>query len=647
MNYEEAIEFIHSTEWQGSRPGLTRITELMDKLGNPQESLKIIHVAGTNGKGSFCAMLDSVLREAGYKTGLFTSPYIEFFEERIQVGGELIPKDELAEIVTEIAPHCLSMSDTPTEFEVLTAIGYSYFAKKMVDVAIVECGMGGRLDSTNVITSPVLSVITGISLDHVAFLGDTVEKIAAEKAGIIKAGRPVLYGGKEEAARKVIKARAKELGSLYKEKDPSAIHGVKTTKRGIRFNYKKYKNINLALLGSYQPDNCSNVIEAVELLNKNGFKITEKAMREGLSKAVWKGRFEKLCELPEVYFDGGHNEEGVTAAVDTVKRRFGKKKINVISGVLRDKDYEKIANEISSVSANVYTVTPNNPRALDAESYAKQFRKNSVLATPCKSYAEAVGKAFKQSAKDGRPLLCVGSLYSYPDFKSALSDVDPSGDIRRKAKERQMAKRMVSVVLILIAVFLAINLVFESGVLNRLFGEDIKYRDYPPIDDLYPIVPSFNIFEYEPYMEKLRGFTYTSEGVSQYLETDEEIKQRGEYAVFFDKYFTAVINGDTDTYNSLLSASYKKKKGEKDDFTMQMLYDMEVIYTDSYYLNENTPNQIAVYEFDVGYRIMMNNGTYRNNLHSDDRRDMKYVLYRYQSGEILIHNMTEYYLIID
>ncbi len=647
MNYEEALSFIHSTEWQGSRPGLSRITELMGKLGNPQESLKIIHVAGTNGKGSFCAMLDSVLRAAGYKTGLFTSPYIEFFEERIQVGGELISKEDLAEIVTEIAPYCLSMSDTPTEFEVLTAIGYSYFAKKGIDIAIVECGMGGRLDSTNVITSPVLSVITGISLDHVAFLGDTVEKIAAEKAGIIKAGRPVLYGGKEEDARKVIKARAKELGSFYKEKDPSAIYGVKATKSGIRFNYKKYKNVTLSLLGSYQPDNCSNVIEAVELLNKNGFKITEKAMREGLSKAVWKGRFEKLCEFPEVYFDGGHNEEGVCAAVDTVRRRFGKKKINVISGVLRDKDYEKIAGEISSVSANVYTVTPNNPRALDAESYAKQFRKNAVSAIPCNSYADAVGKAFKQSAKDGRPLLCVGSLYSYPDFKNALSGVDPSGAIRKKAKERQMAKRMIYVVLMLIAVFLALNLVLESGVLNKLFGEDIKYRDYPPIEDLYPVEPSFNIFEYEPYMKKLKGFTYTYDGISQYIENEDEIRQCGKYAVFFDKYFEAVINGDTDTYNSLLSTSYKKKKGEKKAFTMQMLYDMEVIFKDLYYLNENTPDQIEVTEFDVGYRIMMNNGTYRNNLTSDSRRDMRYVLHKKLDGDIKIYVMEEYLEIID
>lgn len=647
MNYEEALAFIHSTEWQGSRPGLSRITELMEKLGNPQDGIKVIHVAGTNGKGSFCSMLDSVLREAGYKTGLFTSPYIEFFEERIQCGGKLISKDELAEVVTEIAPYCKSMSDTPTEFEVLTAIGFSYFAKKNVDVAIVECGMGGRLDSTNVIKEPVLSVITGISLDHVAFLGDTVEKIAAEKAGIIKEGRPVLYGGRPDGAEKVIKARAKELGCPYTEKDASKISKVRATKQGVSFSYGKYKGVELSLMGTYQPDNCSNVIEAVEILRKEGFTVTDKALLSGLKNAKWKGRFEKLCDIPEVYFDGGHNEEGVSAAVETVKRRFGKRKINVISGVLRDKDYVKIASEISSVASQVYTVTPNNPRALDAKAYAEEFEKKGITATPCQSYEEAVTLGYKQSAKDGKPLMCVGSLYSYPDFKGALCKVDPNGAIRRKAKEKIMAKRMAAVVCILIAVFLALNLVLESGIIDKLFGEEIKYRDYPPIDDLYPVVPDYNIFEYEPFAEKLKGFTFTREGVSMYVESDEEVAKNGELAVFFDKYFTAVMYGDTDTYNSLLSDSYKEKKGEKEAFTMQMIYDMEAIFKESYYLYADTPDQIAVSVFDVGYRIMMNNGTYRNNLASDNRRYMKYTLYKYPSGEIRIYNMEEYLEIID
>lgn len=647
MNYEEAISFIHSTEWQGSRPGLSRITELMEKLGNPQESLKIIHVAGTNGKGSFCSMLDSVLRESGYKTGLFTSPYIEFFEERIQCGGKLITKEELAEVVTEVAPFCRSMSDTPTEFEVLTAIGYTYFAKKGVDVAVVECGMGGRLDSTNVIESPVLSVITGISLDHVAFLGDTVEKIAAEKAGIIKPGRPVLYGGRADGGRDVIKARADELGCSFTEKDASLISGVKAKKNGMTFSYKGRRGLTISLLGTYQPDNASNVIEAVEILRGEGFDISEKALKNGLKNAIWKGRFERMCDVPEVYFDGGHNEEGVTAAVKTVKCRFGGKRINVISGVLRDKDYKKISSEISSVAQKVYTVTPNNPRALSAEEYAAEFTDRGIDATAYKSYETAVKDAYLQSAKDGRPLLCVGSLYSYPDFKSALSSVDPDGLISKRAKEKRLVKSLFAVVLALIAVFLSANLLLESGALDGLLGKEIKYREYPPIEDLYPADFDYNVFENAEFVSKPKGFKFTKDGVTQYLEADSEIAQRGVYAKFFAEYFEAVINGDHETYNSFLSIAYRKEHGEKKPFTMQMLYDMEVTFKEQYYENENTPDQIEVTVFDVGYRIMMNNGTYRNNLASDSRRDMKYVLHKNLDGDIEIFEMEEYLEIID
>ena len=195
MNYSEAMSFIHSVEWQGSRPGLERITELSEMMSHPEGSFSAVHVAGTNGKGSFCAMLASVLHAAGYKTGLFTSPYIEFFEERMQINGRMIGRDELADIVTDIAPLCERMSDKPTEFELITAVGFEYFRRNHVDIAVIECGMGGRLDSTNILPPPLLSVITGISLDHVQFLGNTISAIAGEKAGIIKPHSPVLFGG--------------------------------------------------------------------------------------------------------------------------------------------------------------------------------------------------------------------------------------------------------------------------------------------------------------------------------------------------------------------------------------------------------------------------------------------------------------------
>lgn len=649
MTYEEALSFIHSTEWQGSRPGLNRITELMEKLGNPEKTLNFVHVAGTNGKGSFCAMLDSVLRKAGYKTGLFTSPFIEFFEERIRYDGEMITKDELAEVVSEVKDACLSMIDPPTEFEVLTAIGFVYFKKKNADIVVLECGMGGRLDSTNIIPSPVLSVITGIALDHVAFLGDTVEKIAYEKAGIIKPSRPVLYGGKDKAAKEVIKAAALERGCQYYEKDHSALTCGKISLKGSRFGYKKYKNLSLSLLGTYQPENAANVIEAVEILRGEGYKISDKNLREGLSDTEWKGRFERLRDYPPVFFDGGHNEEGVTAAVRTVKTCFGKKKINVISGVLKDKDYEKIASKIGTVADTVYTVTPDSTRALGAKDYAEVFIKNGKKAVSNESFDEAVKKAYSASLKKGTPMLCVGSLYSYPDFKKALKSADANGTLGKKAKEKRIAKLMISAVCILTALFLALNLILESGVFSSLFGEKIKYREYPPLGEEYFCTPDWeeNIFEDTEYLKKNRLIHYSSSNITLHLENDDDFISAGPIAVFFRDYFRAVINGDHEAYNDLLTDLYKKEYGEKAPFTMQKLYDIDVIDLNCIsYLNEGKTNQITVYEFDVAYRIMDNNGTFRNNLLSDDKREVRYFLYQYSSGEIKIFDIEEYKVII-
>lgn len=647
MNYEEAIEYIHSVSWKGSRPGLSRITELMKMLGDPQDDIKTIHVAGTNGKGSFCAMLDCVLRKSGYKTGLFVSPYIEFFEERIQYNGDMISKDDLCKTVERVKEAASQMSDVPTEFEILTAIGFCYFKEKNVDVAIIECGMGGRLDSTNIIKKPILSVITGIALDHTAFLGDTEEKIAQEKAGIIKENVPVLYGGKDGEAEAVIREKANELGSEYVKKSFKGITKVRTGRGGCKFTYKNKKNVRLKLIGAYQPENASNVIEAVEILKTKGFNISHKALKDGLYNTVWKGRFERLNDTPEVYFDGGHNEEGVKAAVRSVKSCFGKKKINIISGVLADKDYMTMASELKSVAKKVYTVTPDNIRALKAEDYADTFKSLGTEACACEDFFDAVEKAMTESASSGTPILCVGSLYSYPDFKKALTQVKKDGTIIRKAKEKRLVKRLITVIPCLIALLLCLNLVLESGILSQLFGTKIKYREYPPISDLCEPDFEYNIFENEEYMAKSRGFAYTKDGVQEYLKDEDEIVLKGEVAVFFKKYFDAVINGDADTLNGLLSQDYIKKNGEYEPFTMQMLYDMEVIFLQSYYLNEGSQSQILVYEFDVGYRIMNNNGTFRNNLASDDRRDVRYTLCRYSDGEIKIQKISEYLMIIN
>ena len=631
MNYTEAIAFIHSVEWQGSRPGLSRITELLSLLGNPEKELKIIHVAGTNGKGSFCAMLASILTESGYRTGLFTSPYIEQFEERIQIDGALIPEDELAALVTEIAPHCRAMQDPPTEFEILTALGYLYFQKKEVDLAVIECGMGGRLDSTNVIAAPLLSVITGISLDHVAFLGHTIEDIAAEKAGIIKPSRPVLYGGRDERARRVIADRAAALDAPFVTKDFDAIRNVKVTLDGTSFDYKEDTGFTLSLIGAHQSENAASVLEAVALLRKEGLTLPDDAVRRGLTATRWKGRFERLHTSPPVIFDGGHNAEGVAAAVATVKACFPGQKLQVISGVMKDKDRDAIADGIAEIAAAVYTVAPDNPRALSAEAYADVFRQKKVAATACPDYAAAVAAACEQARKEKTPLLCLGSLYAYRDFKEELQKhLDKQHGKRR-------AKRILLTIAALFVLLLGLNLLLDSGLLNQWFGSTPEAIEHSPVV-LYPVDFDENIFEDEEYLSLNRVLYYEENGQGAYLTDRSDAEKTGDLATFFYTYFDTVIHGDTETYNTFFTADYRKENGSKDAFTMQKLYDMEVIELSS----ELVGDSLIVHKFKVSYRILFNNGTYRDNLASETARPVIYVVNEYlASGTLLIDSISE------
>lgn len=420
MTYTEALEYIHSICWTFTKPGLERISALCEKLGNPQNDLKFVHVAGTNGKGSFCSMLDSVLRHAGYKTGLFTSPYIKVFNERMQFCGENIADDELAGITEYVKPFADSMEDKPTEFELITAIGFEFFKRKKCDVVILEAGMGGRLDSTNIIDTSLLSVITGISLDHTAFLGDTVEKIAAEKAGIIKHGGSVLFGGNSKSVEEVIKARADELNADYHFANKSSLEITSSNLSGSTFNYKTYSALKLPLLGLYQPQNAANVLCAVEILKSKGFDIPEEAVREGLLAARWPARFEIISREPLIIFDGAHNPEGIETAVSSIKRYFGEKKVCILTGVMKDKDYNYIASKFSEIADRAFTITPANPRALAAEEYAKVLESVGIKADSYDSVASALADAKNYARKNNTALVCLGSLYMYCEIIESL-----------------------------------------------------------------------------------------------------------------------------------------------------------------------------------------------------------------------------------
>ncbi|MBQ8388558.1 MAG: bifunctional folylpolyglutamate synthase/dihydrofolate synthase [Clostridia bacterium] len=420
MTYEETMNYIHRVAWTGSRPGLERITELLAALGNPQDGLRFVHVAGTNGKGSFCSMLDSVLRHAGYRVGLYTSPYIERFNERMAVDGEPISNAELSEITERVRVFADKMADPPTEFELITAVAMVYFAAHGCDLVVLEVGMGGRLDATNIIKTPILSVITGISLDHTAFLGDTVEAVAGEKAGIIKHGVPVLFGGNDKKAAAVIRARAAEQGSDYYEVDRSLIRNLRGDFDRNLFDFDTYTDIKLSLIGSYQPYNAANVIRAVEILRTRGLEISESDLRGGLATAKWKGRFELLCRKPIFIIDGSHNPEGIAAAVESVRACFGERKVYLLSGVMKDKDYAAMARELSAVACRAFTLRPNNPRSLDAADYAAAFCSVGLPAEGFPDIRSATFAALDAALTDGVPLVALGSLYMYGDVKAAF-----------------------------------------------------------------------------------------------------------------------------------------------------------------------------------------------------------------------------------
>ncbi len=419
MTSREAVNYIHSVSWLGSRPGLGRITELCRAMGDPQDELKVIHVAGTNGKGSFCSMLSSILRECGYKVGLFTSPYVLEFNERIQIGGENIPDDALAAVTEYVKGFADKMSESPTEFELLSAIAFEHFKREKCDFVVLEAGLGGRLDSTNVIRSSLLSVITGISLDHTGVLGDTVEKIAAEKAGIIKNGCPVLLGAVEPSVYEVIAEAAKAKNAPLHSVNYENVKNERFSLGGTRFtaNGEEY---SLSLLGAYQVRNAAAVLAAVNVLREGGVAVPEEKVKAGLASARWRARFELISREPAVIYDGAHNPEGVLASVKNIRLVFGDTKPVLLVGVMADKDHSFMTEALSEVALSVHTVTPDNPRAMDSASLAKEFESLGIGATSHESLPEGVHAAMREAVLRGVPVVALGSLYMYAEVLPAV-----------------------------------------------------------------------------------------------------------------------------------------------------------------------------------------------------------------------------------
>lgn len=319
MTLDEALHYIHSVCWKGSVPGLERISALLDKMGHPERKLKFIHVTGTNGKGSTCAMLASMFTKAGYKTGLYTSPYLIRFNERIQINGVQIPDEEICEITEYIKPLADSIFEQPTEFEMVTALGFEYFARHNCDLVVCEVGMGGEFDATNVILPPEAAIICNIGLDHTEVLGDTLEKIAATKSGIIKPGCDAVIYRETPSVEAVIEARCKEVGAKLHKADFADIRLISHDLTGQVFDWKRFHALKLPLLGDHQLHNAAVALTAATVMQQRGWHITDEQIREGLADVRWPGRFDVRRKDPLFIIDGGHNPQCIQALVKNIQ----------------------------------------------------------------------------------------------------------------------------------------------------------------------------------------------------------------------------------------------------------------------------------------------------------------------------------------
>ncbi len=412
---ENVMQYLDSLNSLGSVPGLDSISTLLDRLGNPQNKIKFVHIAGTNGKGSVNAFVSSILMEAGYRTGRFVSPAVMDPLEIIQVDNNNITLEEYGDIVSRIKTVCDAMTNEglphPTRFEIETAAGFIFFMEKKCDIAVVECGMGGLLDSTNIIKNTLCSVITSLSIDHTGFLGNTIEEIAAHKAGIIKPDGQVVALRGMDNAMKIIINKAKETGQTVNFAEPDAIKIVKTSLEGIIFNYKNYSNIHTGLIGVYQPVNAAIAVECAMALRKKAIRISDNNIYEGIRKASWAGRFQLLGTKPDFIIDGAHNPDGALKLSQCLDRYFPDGGLTYIMGVFADKDYETILQYVMPYCKSIYTIeTPDNKRALSSKILADFIKKHyDIPVCSCDSIKEGITKAISVTNEDGA-IIAFGSL---------------------------------------------------------------------------------------------------------------------------------------------------------------------------------------------------------------------------------------------
>lgn len=407
-----AIEKIHSLDKFGSRPGLDRIRKFLDILGNPQDKLRFIHVAGTNGKGSVCRLLSSVLTDAGYRTGLFISPYIVDFRERIQINNELISEEILEKAVEKTFPIVEKLREDGcviTEFEYVMALEFLIHSEAECDVVVLETGMGGLLDCTNVIKPPLCTVITRIGLDHTAVLGDTIEEIAEQKCGIIKSGSVVVTSPQRAEALSVIQKTCSEKSVPLIQSESLNVQVESESVSGTTLIYNG-SELNLKLLGNHQIENAKTALAAIEVV-KEYFEISGENIVNGFEKTTNPARFELLSDLPAIILDGAHNPDGISALRDSFKKYFENKKAVLILGMLSDKDSKSSVRLLKGLFETVFTVPVNNPRTLSAENLAAECQEYFDDVRAFDSVFDAFDKAYELCRSGDKVLVIAGSLY--------------------------------------------------------------------------------------------------------------------------------------------------------------------------------------------------------------------------------------------
>lgn len=437
MTYQETMDYISAAAWSSWRMGLERVTELLEKLGDPQKRLRFIHVTGSNGKGSTCAMLESILREAGFRTGLFSSPGVEDFRERIRVNGEWIPAEALIRITKTVRAAAEAMEDHPSQFELVTAIGMLWFLEQECGIVVLEVGLGGLYDATNVIGAPEAAVITHIGLEHTDYLGSTLAEITAVKCGIIKTGADVVCYENGPEVMETVRRVCGEKHCRLSVTDGSCLEPAEQTLAGQRFFWKKpgeeRKEYTIPLAGEFQLYNAATALTVISVLRERGWEIPEEAVLRGLALVQWPARFELLRKDPPFILDGGHNAQCADAAAESLRKYFPDQKLHFLIGILKDKDYEAVLDILLPYAKSCSCVTPDSERALPAEELAGLIERRGV---PAEAFS-AVPQAVKACLEKGEPVFAFGSLYMAGKVRKAVREYG----IRAEKKKLRKAVR--------------------------------------------------------------------------------------------------------------------------------------------------------------------------------------------------------------